>query len=94
MKPSESIKPISYLKAHASEVIRDISNSQKTIVITQNGKAKAVLQDVKLYEKTQESLALLKILAMSTKSLKEGKIKTLTQSFEDVRKRINERLDI
>ncbi|MCE5250316.1 type II toxin-antitoxin system Phd/YefM family antitoxin [bacterium] len=94
MKPSESIRPISYLKAHASEVIRDISNSQKTIVITQNGEAKAVLQDVKLYEKTQESLAMLKILAMSTKSLKEGKTKSLTQSFDNVRKRIKERLDI
>ena len=92
MKPSESIKPISYLKAHASEVIKDISDNQKTIIITQNGKAKVVLQDVKMFEKTQETLALLKILAMSNKSLKEGKIKTLTQSFKDVRKRIDERL--
>ncbi len=87
---SEAIKPISYLKAHASELIRDVANNQKTMVITQNGEAKVILQDIKLYEKTQESLALLKILALSTKNLKEGKIKPVNQTFKEVRKRIKE----
>ena len=64
MKYSESIKPISYLKTHASKVIKDVSDNQKTLVITHNGEAKVVLQDVKVYEKTQESIALLKILAL------------------------------
>ena len=48
MKFSESIKPISYLKTHASEVIRGISENKKTMVITHNGEAKVVLQDVKV----------------------------------------------
>ena len=87
---SEAIKPISYLKAHASEVIRDVANNQKTMIITQNGEAKVILQDIKLYEKTQDSLALLKILAMSNKNLKDGKIKSINQTFQDVRKRIKE----
>ena len=91
MKPSESIKPISYLKAHASELIRDISDNQKTLVITQNGQAKAILQDVKVYEQTQESLILLKILAQSSKSLKDGKVKPANQAFSDLRKRIKEK---
>ena len=90
MKPSESIKPISFLKAHASEIIRDISNNQKTIVITQNGEAKAVLQDVRVFEQTQESLALLKILAMSKKSMKNGKFKPIEESFSEIRNRIKE----
>ena len=90
MKPSESIKPISFLKAHASEIIRDISNNQKTIVITQNGEAKAVLQDVRVFEQTQESLALLKILAMSKKSMKNGKFKPIEESFSEIRSRIKE----
>lgn len=90
MKPSESIKPISYLKAHASEIIRDISYNQKTIVITQNGEAKAVLQDVRVFEQTQESLALLKILAMSKKSMKNGKFKPIEESFSEIRNRIKE----
>ncbi len=90
MKPSEAIKPISYLKAHASELIRDITNNQKTMIITQNGEAKVILQDIKLYEQTQESLALLKILAMSNKSLKSGKTKPINQAFKNVRKRIKQ----
>lgn len=90
MKPSEAIKPISYLKAHASELIRDISDNRKTIIITQNGKAKVIVQDVHVYEEIQESLALLKILAQSSKSLKEGKFKPLNQAFSDIRKRISE----
>ena len=90
MKPSESIKPISYLKAHASELIRDVSNNQKTLVITQNGEAKAILQDVRVYEQTQESLILLKMMAQSSKSLQEGKVKPAKEAFSDLRKRIKE----
>jgi len=90
MKPSESIKPISYLKAHASELIRDVAANQKTLVITQNGEAKVILQDVKVYEQTQDSLALLKILALSSKSLKTGRAKPAKRAFSALRKRINE----
>jgi prevent-host-death family protein len=91
MKTSESIKPISYLKAHASEMVRDISDGQKTYIITQNGEAKAVLQDIKIFEKMQESLALLKILAMSSKSLKDGKYKEVSQAFKDIRKAMDKK---
>src|SRR3989339_2157547 len=90
MKFSESIKPISYLKAHASEVIRDVAENQKTLVITHNGEAKVILQDVKVYEKTQESIALLKILALSGRELKRDNYKTLEKSFGNVRNRIND----
>jgi len=88
MKLSESVKPISYLKAHASEMLRDISNNQKTMVITQNGEAKAVLQDIKSYEEMQESLALLKMLSLSSKSRDQKQYKTIENSFRDIRNRI------
>jgi len=88
MKPSESIKPISFLKAHAAELIREISQSQQTLIITQNGRAKAILQDVHAYEQTQASLAMLKILALSAKNLKAGKLKPVHKAFADVEKRI------
>jgi prevent-host-death family protein len=58
------IKPISYLKAHSADVIRELGDGAPPLVITQNGEAKAVLQDVGSYEATQESLALLKLLAL------------------------------
>jgi len=90
MKLSESIKPISYLKAHASELIRDVHENRKTLVITQNGEAKVVVQDLRSYEEMQESLRLLKILAQSTKSRKEGNFKDVTHSFKSLRSRIKE----
>jgi len=88
MKLSESIQPISYLKSHASEIIRTVAEKRETFIITQNGKAKAVLQDINLYEETQESLAMLKILASSNKQLQEGKGKKADKTFEDIDKRI------
>jgi prevent-host-death family protein len=90
MKLSESVKSISYLKTHASEVIRDVSENYKTILITHNGEAKAILQDVKVYEKQQETLAMLKLLALSTKSIKEGKVKPIRKAFKDLDKKIKE----
>ena len=90
MKYSQAIKPISYLKAHASELIRNISSNQETLIITQNGEAKAVVQDIRVYEQTQDSLALLKILAQSSTNLDKGNFKTATKSFSDLKKRIKE----
>ena len=90
MKLSESVKPISYIKSHASEVIRDVVENHRTMVITLNGEAKAVLQDIREYEKTQESLAMLKILAQSRKSLEEGKFKPARKSFSGVKEKIKE----
>lgn len=90
MKLSEAIKPISYLKAHASEIMREVADSDKTYVITQNGEAKAVLQGIEAYEQTRESLALLKMLAQSTRNLREGRVKPAAKAFEDVEVRIED----
>lgn len=88
MKLSDAVKPISYIKAHTSEVIREVVENQGTVVITLNGEAKAVLQDIREFEKTQETLALLKILAMSKKSLENGKSRPAREAFRDLRERI------
>ena len=90
MKPSEDIKPISYFKAHASEVITDVSNNHKTMIITQNGEAKVVVQDIRTFEQSQESLALLKILAISANHLKKGRVKPIKNAFDDLKKRIRD----
>ena len=90
MKYSQSIRPISYLKSHASELIRNISSNQETLIITQNGEAKVVVQDIRVYEQTQDSLALLKILAQSSSNLNKGNFKSVTKSFSDLKNRIKE----
>jgi prevent-host-death family protein len=87
----EAIKPISYVKAHAADIILNITESRTPIIITQNGEATAVLQDIASYEEMQESLALLKILAISRKDLEEGRVKTAEQAFADIRERIGQR---
>jgi prevent-host-death family protein len=89
MRLSESVKSISYLKANAAELIEKINKEQKTYVITQNGEAKVIVQDIKVFEQTQEALALLKILAMSGKNLKNKKYKSLDDTFKDIRKKID-----
>ena len=75
----------SYLKAHASKIIRELSNNQQTLIITQNGEAKAIVQDIKAYEELQESLALLKVLAQSNANIQKGEIKPLKEAFKDIK---------
>jgi len=81
---STQIKPISYLKANAAEVLQELTEKRQPMVITQNGEAKAVIQDVASYEQTQETLALLKILALGNQQVVQGRVKPLA----DVAKRI------
>lgn len=91
MNLANSIKPISFVKAHTAEIIRDLAESRQPVIITQNGEAKAVLQDIRDYENTQETLALLKILALGRKDLEQGKVKPATESFASVRAAIKRR---
>ena len=91
MKLSECVKPISYLKSKTAEALRTVNDSGGALVITQHGEAKAVLLDIASYEQTQESLALLKILAQSAKSHQEGRSKTAKKAFADIRRRIRDR---
>ncbi|MCH7936812.1 MAG: type II toxin-antitoxin system Phd/YefM family antitoxin [Proteobacteria bacterium] len=88
MKLSDRVKTISYLKAHAPEVLRGLAEGREPLVITLHGEAKAVLQDIASYEQTQETLSLLKMLAMSNKSLEEGKVRPLGKAFTGIRKRV------
>ena len=73
MKLSQAIKPISYFKAHAAEVIRELNEQHSAMIITQNGEAKAVIQDIAEYERIHEALALLKMVAQGQKDYEEGK---------------------
>ena len=90
MKLSNQIKPISYLKAHAAEIVRKLGEQREPMVITQNGEAKVVIQDIESYEQTQETMALLKILALGMRQIEEGKVLPV----KDVVRRLHERQEI
>jgi len=85
MKLSSQIKPISYLKAHAAEIVRNMGAQREALVITQNGEAKVVMQDIKSYEQTQETMALLKILALGNRQIEEGKVKPAAEVLKRLR---------
>ena len=74
MDLSSQIKPISYLKAHAADIVRTLGEQGGPMVITQNGEAKKVLQDIQSYERMQETLALLKILALGRRQIEDGRV--------------------
>ncbi len=73
MNLESRIKPISCLKAHSAKLIRELGEGAPPLVITQNGEAKAVLQDIGTYEATQEALALLKLLALGRDEIGAGR---------------------
>lgn len=85
MRYSSQVKPISYLKANAAEVLARLAQQREPLVITQNGEAKAVLQDVASFEETQETLALLKILALGHQDVAFGKVKPVAEVVAHLR---------
>jgi prevent-host-death family protein len=87
MRYSTQIKPISYLKANAAEVLHELAANREPLVITQNGEAKAVIQDVTSYEETQETLALLKILALGNQQIDQNRVRPLTEVIGRLRSR-------
>jgi prevent-host-death family protein len=85
MRYSSQVKPISYLKANAAEVLARLTERREPLVITQNGEAKAVIQDVASFEETQETLALLKVLALGNRDIDSGKVKPVAEVLARLR---------
>ena len=84
MKLSSQIKSISYLKAHAADIVRNMSAQGEPLIITQNGEARVVMEDIESYEQTQETMALLKILALGSRQMEKGRV----QLADDVIQRL------
>ena len=89
MRYSSQVKSISYLKANAAEILIQLAEKREPMVITQNGEAKAVIQDVASYEEVEQTMALLKILALGNREVEEGR----TTPLEDVVRQIRSRDD-
>ena len=86
MNIKEDIKPISYLKSRSAELLAQINETRRPVIITQNGEPKAVIQDTESYETMVKSLNLMKILANSEKDIQNGntvKQDTLFKQIED-----------
>lgn len=87
MKYSTQIKPISYLKANAALVVRELTESREPMVVTTNGEASLVIQDVASFEETQQTMALLKLLAIGRQDMEVGAVRPLNDVLADLRAR-------
>jgi len=84
MKFSTQVKPISYLKSHAAEIVKNLSESREPMLITQNGEARLVVLDVRSYEENEETLALLKMLALGNREIEQGHFRPAKEVFADL----------
>jgi prevent-host-death family protein len=91
MQLSQSIKPISYVKAHAAEIIRNVAETGNPLIITQNGEAKAVLMDVREYDEMRESMAMLKMIAVSSREVQEGHTRDADEVFDGIASKLRTR---
>ena len=88
MQLSETIKPISYLKTKTADVINSVNENRQPIIITQNGEAKAIIQDMKSYESLRNSLSLLKLIVQSEDDIQKGNVISQDEMFENLEKKL------
>ncbi|PMS37473.1 prevent-host-death family protein [Trinickia symbiotica] len=82
----ENIKPITYLRAEAAQIVRDLEESGQPMVITQNGEAKLVIQDVRSYQALQDKFEMLKLLALAEQHHRAGEHGDISELFEQLDK--------
>ena len=88
MKLSQDLKPVSYFKNNMAAIIRKVNENQGTMILTQNGEAKAALMDIKAYEDLQESLAMLEMIAKGKKQVAEERYRPTEQVLNEFEERI------
>ena len=91
MNLKEDIKPISYIKTNAAQMLKRVNETRNPIVITQNGEARAVLLDTESYQEMLSAISILKLLSQSEKEIEDGKIVKDDEVFRDLRSSIDDR---
>ena len=86
MNISSDIKPISFLKSHAADILKQINDTHRPVIITQNGEPRAVLQDPESYDNMRKAIGLLKLISLGEEDIKQGNIKTQDRVFKDIEK--------
>ncbi len=86
MKISTDIKPISFLKSKAADMLKQVNETHRPIIITQNGEPRAVLQDPESYENMRNAIGILKLISLGEEDIRDGKSKTQSEVFSDLEK--------
>ena len=92
MDSKKDIRPVTYLKNHAADLLSQINESQRPVYITQKGETRAVLQDPKSYEQMRSAIGLLKLTALGEEDVRSGKIKDQDQVFADLETRLHKQM--
>ena len=80
----DDIKPVTYLKSRAAELLKQINTTRRPVIITQNGEPRAVLQDPKSYEDMRNAIGLLKLVSQGESDVRNGRTKPQEKVFEDI----------
>ncbi len=91
MSLKKDIRPITYLKANAADLLKQVNETQRPIIITQNGEPRAVLQDPKSYEDMRYALGLLKLISQGEDDIRKGKFRSQDEVFSRIGKAIGEK---
>ncbi len=92
MNISKDIKPVTYLKSRAADLLKQINQTHRPVVITQNGEPKAVLQDPESYENMRNAIGILKLISQGEKDIKDGKSKSQEEVFADIENILEEKM--
>jgi prevent-host-death family protein len=92
MNISRDIKPVTYLKSRAADLLKQINETHRPVIITQNGEPRAVLQDPESYENMRNAIGLLKLISLGEKDVKEGKSKSQEEVFATIENILKEKM--
>lgn len=84
MSLKKDIRPVTYLKTKASELLKQVNDTHRPVVITQNGEPRAVLQDAKSYEDMRYALGLMKLISQGEEDISQGKVRTQDEVFSRI----------
>ena len=91
MSRKTSIRPITYMKTNAADILATVSETRQAIIITHNGEGKMVIQDIESYESMKDTIAMLKLAASGRASVESGEVKPARKAFSDIERRRNKR---
>jgi prevent-host-death family protein len=92
MNITADIKPVTYLKSKAADLLKQINETHRPVIITQNGEPRAVLQDPKSYENMRNAIGILKLISQGEEEIKNGKSKSQEEVFENIENVLKEKL--
>ena len=92
MNISSDIRPVTYLKSKAADLLKHINETHRPVIITQNGEPRAVLQDPESYENMRNAIGMLKLISQGESEIRDGKSKSQEEVFNDIENVLKDKL--